>query len=242
MEYIKVKDGIIVEHCCGEKLPEDGILVPDNFPGYIGMKFAALNEDLLTIKSLTQQVSEGIFEIPEGYKLDEKNDLLVRKEQEELDLEYPIKYIARQNEYSCIAVHCSFNNQGVLGYNIPDEYIIMNSNQPRPYYYASNIGEWILDETKQEEYELNIAKQKRADAVSKITVEVDGMIFDGDEISQERMSRTITAAKAIGKQDNDTTTWVLHDNTVAEVSVEQLSRALFIAGEAQTELWTKPYE
>lgn len=90
--------------------------------------------------------------------------------------------------------------------------------------------------------ELAQAKAERADAVSKITVTVDDMVFDGDEISQERMSRTITAAVATGEDMSATTTWVLADNTVAQVSIKQLAQALRAAGEAQTELWTMPYE
>lgn len=86
------------------------------------------------------------------------------------------------------------------------------------------------------------AKAERAEAVSSITVEVDGMVFDGDEVSQERMARTVTAATATGASMDDTTTWVLHDNTVAQVSIRQLATALRLAGEAQTALWTKPYE
>lgn len=89
--------------------------------------------------------------------------------------------------------------------------------------------------------ELAQAKTERADAVSKITVTVDGMVFDGDEIAQERMARTITAAVATGEDMSATTTWVLADNTVAQVSIKQLARALRLAGEKQTELWTVPY-
>ena len=90
--------------------------------------------------------------------------------------------------------------------------------------------------------ELAQAKAERADAVSKITVTVDGMVFDGDEVSQERMARTITAAVATGEDMSATTTWVLANNTVAQVSMQQLAQALRAAGEAQTELWTVPYE
>lgn len=90
--------------------------------------------------------------------------------------------------------------------------------------------------------ELAQAKAERADAVRKITVAVDGMVFDGDEISQERMSRTITAAVATGEDMSATTTWVLADNTVAQVSIKQLAKALRLAGEKQTELWTVPYQ
>lgn len=90
--------------------------------------------------------------------------------------------------------------------------------------------------------ELQKAKQERAEAVSKITVEIDGMVFDGDEVSQERMSRTVVAAAATGETGDATTTWVLHDNTVAQPTISQLARALRAAGEEQTKLWTLPYE
>ena len=86
------------------------------------------------------------------------------------------------------------------------------------------------------------AKYERSQAVSQITVEVDGMLFDGDEKSQERMARTITAATATGASMDETTTWVLHDNTIAHPTIKQLALALRKAGEAQTALWTKPYE
>lgn len=90
--------------------------------------------------------------------------------------------------------------------------------------------------------ELAQAKAERADAVSRITVTVDGMVFDGDETSQERMSRTITAAVATGEDMSATTNWVLADNTVAKVSITQLAQALRAAGEQQTKLWTVPYD
>lgn len=89
--------------------------------------------------------------------------------------------------------------------------------------------------------ELAKAKAERAAAVASITVEVDGMVFDGDEQAQERMSRTITAATATGASMEDKTTWVLYDNTVAQVTIMQLAQALRKAGEAQTALWTIPY-
>lgn len=92
------------------------------------------------------------------------------------------------------------------------------------------------------EEELEQAKAERAAAVAALTVEVDGMVFDGDEKAQERMARTVTAAAATGASMDDTTTWVLHDNSVAQVTVRQLATALRMAGEAQTALWTKPYE
>lgn len=86
------------------------------------------------------------------------------------------------------------------------------------------------------------AKKARAKAVSKLTVTVDGMVFDADETSQNRMSRVVSGAQALGIDQSTTQIWVLADNTVATPTVNQLAKALKLAGEAQTALWTKPYE
>ena len=87
------------------------------------------------------------------------------------------------------------------------------------------------------ERELAKAKSERAAAVAAITVVVDGMTFDGDEAAQERMSRAVVLADSM----DETTEWVLHDNTVAIVTADQLRRACKLAGKAQTRLWTVPY-
>lgn len=89
---------------------------------------------------------------------------------------------------------------------------------------------------------LTKAKTERSEAVSRITVEVDGMTFDGDETSQDRMTRAITMFTSSGLPEDTTTSWVLADNTVAQVTIGQLTQALLLAGKKQTELWTKPYE
>ena len=96
-----------------------------------------------------------------------------------------------------------------------------------------------IPELTQEELDaqaLAQAKVERAEAVSKIVVEVDGMKFNGDETSQGRMARS-----AVAMTDDETITWVLHDNTIAQVTKVQLLQALRLAGEEQTRLWTMPY-
>ena len=88
------------------------------------------------------------------------------------------------------------------------------------------------------------AKAERAEEVSKITVEVDGLIFDGDEDSQTRMARTITASQALGLPEDSTISWAMADtnaNKVEQVTIAQLSKALYLAGCKQSELWCKPY-
>lgn len=109
------------------------------------------------------------------------------------------------------------------------------------YYEVKAIPEPTAEELAAQE--LAQAKAERADAVSKIIVEVDGMAFDGDEESQTRMGRTIAAAVALGVDlSAERRTWVLADNSIAQVSIKQLAEALRLAGDAQTALWTVPYK
>jgi hypothetical protein len=90
-----------------------------------------------------------------------------------------------------------------------------------------------------EEMALQEAKRERREAVEAIRVEVDGLIFDGDEVAQSRMARTITVADASGLTETE---WVLADNRVVKVTKAQLQQALTKAMVAMSNLWTKPYE
>ena len=81
------------------------------------------------------------------------------------------------------------------------------------------------------------AKAERAEAVEALTVEVEGMVFDADEQSQARMS-----VAASSMTDDETNIWVLHDNTVVQVTKAQLLLACRLARIAQSAVWTKPYE
>ncbi|MGS3139376.1 DUF4376 domain-containing protein [Aeromonas sanarellii] len=89
---------------------------------------------------------------------------------------------------------------------------------PRPEYVPDHYAEW---------------KAERAAAVAAITVEVDGLVFDGDEDSQNRMARAVTAADLL----TDTTEWTLADNRVVVVTVQQLKQALRLSTEARTAIW-----
>lgn len=104
--------------------------------------------------------------------------------------------------------------------------------------YGVTYSERELTPEEQEAQDLAIAKRERAAKVAAITVEVDGMVFDGDEQAQSRMARAITAAETAGLES---TVWVLADNTVATVTKVQLQQALAKAMVAMGELWTQPY-
>lgn len=76
-------------------------------------------------------------------------------------------------------------------------------------------------------------KDLREDAVSKIVVTIsDGLMFDGDEASQNRMARVMAVSSKKTK-----TWWKLADNSVQEVTTKQLQEALELAGLEQTRLW-----
>lgn len=241
MEYIIVENGIITAHRCGATKPENAITVPEGFAGYVGSPYAALKADLTGLKPLSQQVTEGIVAVPEGYTINATDTGFIRMEQAEIDQKYPPKHYAIEGSFESITVRKTFDKDGNFGYRAPDGMTEMTGEQPSPAYKAVS-GQWVLDEDKAAEVSMTEAKTERSDAVSRITVEVDGMIFDGDETSQDRMTRAITMFTSSGLPADTTTSWVLADNTVAQVTISQLTQALLLAGQKQTELWTKPYE
>jgi len=79
-------------------------------------------------------------------------------------------------------------------------------------------------------------RTQRTAAVNSITVEVDGLVFDGDEQSQRRMLAAIHASEDAGIES---TIWRLADNTEAAVTVEQIRQAHSLAIIEQGKLWTK---
>ncbi|MDC7704042.1 hypothetical protein [Vogesella indigofera] len=78
------------------------------------------------------------------------------------------------------------------------------------------------------------ARQAEVDAI--VVTTAAGNAFDGDERSQERMSRALAAL-----DDGESVTWVLHDNTVASIGKAELREALRLAGATQTTIWVRPY-
>lgn len=81
-----------------------------------------------------------------------------------------------------------------------------------------------------------IEKRHRAERTARIQVEtVMGNVFDGDEVSQSRMARVLLAF------DNDrpdgTVQWILADNSLAEITLDELEEALRLSVEAQQAIW-----
>lgn len=79
------------------------------------------------------------------------------------------------------------------------------------------------------------AKIARALAVEAIQVTTQaGNTFDGDEVSQGRMSRAIIA---LSTGLAPSVTWVLADNSTIEATSAELTEALVLAGMAQAAIW-----
>ncbi|HHQ4611966.1 TPA: hypothetical protein ACSP2F_000054 [Aeromonas veronii] len=76
-------------------------------------------------------------------------------------------------------------------------------------------------------------KQERAALVAAIVVTVGGHAYQGDELSQGRMARTIAASSS----DSDTVEWTLSDNTVYGVQVSEIREALRLSVMEQTRIW-----
>ena len=103
---------------------------------------------------------------------------------------------------------------------------------------AIDWGKRITVEDKkrqQHERALAVWKRERQAAVDAITVTVDGMVFDGNEASQNRMARVIASADDM----EQTAEWTLANNGVATVSMAQLKRVLALATELQTAIWNE---
>lgn len=81
-----------------------------------------------------------------------------------------------------------------------------------------------------------INKQNKAAEISAITVDVDALVFDGDEDSQAIMERHANTMAAEGL---DTIPWKLADNSFADVTAEQLNQAVMLAAAAQRAIVVK---
>ena len=76
-------------------------------------------------------------------------------------------------------------------------------------------------------------KELRTLLVANIEVEYNGIVYQGDEISQDRMSRAINGLP----DDTTTISWKAKDNSSKELTRLDLKEILFLAGQEQTRIW-----
>lgn len=75
-------------------------------------------------------------------------------------------------------------------------------------------------------------KDERQSKVDNIEVELNGIMYQGDETSQTRIARVVSVM-----EDTDTIMWVAKDNNVNELSKADLKYILREAGIKQTLIW-----
>ena len=118
-------------------------------------------------------------------------------------------------------------------YTGPDEYIAAppDFDPARMGEYVNGVDGWAIPATDPRE----AAKQARAVAVDNIKVTTQaGNTFDGDEMSQARMSRAVLILSTGFASE---VPWVLADNTVIQADAAELTEALALSGQAQAALW-----
>lgn len=121
-------------------------------------------------------------------------------------------------------------------YTGPDEYIAAppDFDPARMGEYVNGVDGWAIPATDPRE----AAKAARAVAVDNIKVTTQaGNTFDGDEMSQARMSRAVLILSTGFASE---VPWVLADNTVIQADAAELTEALALAGAEQARFWGLP--
>lgn len=101
----------------------------------------------------------------------------------------------------------------------------------------ATIGEYVAPPPPPPSRDELKAQRDAAVAAIKVTT-VAGNTFDGDETSQDRMTRAVVAMGAAPA--GSTVNWVLADNSVIDATQEELAEALLLAGTAQAAIWVIP--
>lgn len=82
-------------------------------------------------------------------------------------------------------------------------------------------------------FALKEKKELRTLLVANIEVEYNGIVYQGDETSQDRMSRAINGLP----DDTTTISWKAKDNSSKELTRLDLKEILFLSGQEQTRIW-----
>ena len=94
---------------------------------------------------------------------------------------------------------------------------LSEGNTPEPEFTEEELAQQELNKKIQE------AKAAKALALSTITVEVNNKVFDGNETARTNILSRLQASQVLNEESID---WKLADNTVAEVTVEELKEVL----------------
>ena len=96
-----------------------------------------------------------------------------------------------------------------------------------------NIPEEVdfINQESLQNNEIEINKEIKRQMINNIIVTTsNGNVFQGNEESQDRMSRSIISLSILGQDYID---WILYDNSVVSISLEELKEALVLANQEQ---------
>ena len=120
----------------------------------------------------------------------------------------------------------------LLQYNLP--YVEFNINIYNPMDFKYLVVDNLVVELKRDDsgYIKQQEKEYRNNLVSSIEIVYDGMIYQGDEVSQGRMSRVISSML-----DTDTIMWKAKDNSKVKLTKIDLTQILRLSTIEQTKVW-----
>ena len=118
-----------------------------------------------------------------------------------------------------------------------EEYIDYNGDIPEPSYgekliYKDNNFLVIPDDALVSLNNSIIYKQNKIHKLENIEVLYNGIIYQGDETSQDRISRVLN-----GMSDSETILWKAKDNSIQTLTKEDLRIILYRAVQEQTRIW-----
>ena len=117
-------------------------------------------------------------------------------------------------------------------YNLP--YVEFNINIYNPIDFKYLVVDNLVVELKRDDsgYIKQREKEYRNNLVSSIETVYDGIIYQGDEVSQGRMSRVISSML-----DTDTIMWKAKNNSKVKLTKIDLTKILRLATIEQTKVW-----
>ena len=111
----------------------------------------------------------------------------------------------------------------------------LKSNQPNSYsIWDEDNKSWVEDANLKKQHQYIQWKTERQNKVDNLEVEHNGVIYQGDEVSQTRLARAIAVM-----DDTETTEWVAKDNSIQTLNKADLNAILKEAGIKQTLIWNK---
>lgn len=143
-----------------------------------------------------------------------------------------IKNYILHNDYGEIKqfIRCDESEIDLYGYlylEIEQDYFEFDVN----YTYKIENNNIVKTKRMDEIYLKAINKKNMSLAISKIEIEYNGIIYQGDETSQDRISRTLN-----GMPDTETILWKAKDNSIQTLTKEDLRIILYKAGQEQTRI------